>query len=289
MSIDCRTRRYRDYQALSRDQIFDDLLPDRIEQHGALSGRGLEYKALPPLALEEGGRAVTLHAQDGRMRLSEGKSQAGVVAVLEEGAMAELLQDKRSTMGCMMNSLVRLERGGAGPWIGWEPVLRSLIDGRRVHEAGDVTLLTREGEALDLDRRFTLDDDRDEIGHFLEEAGFLHIEGVFREDEMEAVGADLDAALAVAEPDDGESWWAGDSTGKQMPVRILNFHERSAALRELLGDPRLTWIGELPGDGHQKPRGAEGLIKPLDIRSGLSDLPCTRTADKAVIPICAAA
>ena len=90
---------------------------------------------------------------------------------------------------------------------------------------------------------------------------------------MDAIGADIDEALTHAKPDDGLSWWAGTSTGEQLPVRILSFHERSAALRELLGDPRLTWIGELPDDGHLPPAGGEGLIKPLDIQTGLSDLP----------------
>ena len=75
-------------------------------------------------------------------------------------------------------------------------------------------------------------------------------------------------------PDDGASWWAGDSQGVQQPVRILWFHEKSPALRELLSDPRLQWIAGLTGDPHGgKKMGAEGLVKPLDITTGLSDLP----------------
>jgi hypothetical protein len=91
---------------------------------------------------------------------------------------------------------------------------------------------------------------------------------------MAAVSADLDAALARCEPDDGASWWAGDSRGVEQPVRVLWFHEQSGALNELLYDSRLQWLADLTGDGHNGSKmGAEGLIKPLDIQTGLSDLP----------------
>jgi hypothetical protein len=170
--------------------------------------------------------------------------------------------------------MVEMDRGAFAAWIGWEPVFRALLDARPVHQAGDVVLLDRAGGPLDLSRQFRLDDDREEIAHFLHEAGFLHIAGVFDESEMAAVSAELDVALAQAEPDDGASWWAGDSEGVQQPVRILWFHEKSSALRELLYDARLQWIAELPGDGHDGSKmAAEGLVKPLDIRTGLSDLP----------------
>jgi hypothetical protein len=173
-----------------------------------------------------------------------------------------------------MESQVEVVRGRFDAWIGWEPVLRALLDGRPVHEAGAVSLRDASGAPLDPARRFRLDDDRDEMAQFLREAGFLHVTEVFREDEMAAVGADLDAALARAEKGDGASWWAGDGRGVEQPVRVLFFHEQSAALRALLADPRLAWIASLTGDAHDGASlGAEGLVKPLGIRTGLSDLP----------------
>jgi len=56
-------------------------------------------------------------------------------------------------------------------------------------------------------------------------------------------------------------------------VRVLFFHEKSAQLRELVADERFRWIGELTGDGHEHKGGGEGLVKPLGIVRGLSDLP----------------
>ena len=274
MSIDSRTRLRRDVREVARDEIFDSVLPQAIEQNAELAARGVLYKQLPPLGLRVDGRSVSLVERDGKLRLEEGENASGAVAVLGGKALSELIQDQRTTMGLAMNSMVEMHRGAFDAWIGWEPVFRALLDGRPVHQAGDVVLLDRDGSPLDLGRAFRLDDDREEISHFLHEAGFLHIAGVFEEAEMAAVSADIDAALECAEPDDGASWWAGDSKGVQQPVRILWFHEKSEALRELLHDDRLQWIADLPGDGHDGSKmGAEGLVKPLDIQTGLSDLP----------------
>jgi hypothetical protein len=56
-------------------------------------------------------------------------------------------------------------------------------------------------------------------------------------------------------------------------VRVLNFLEKSAALRDLVHDERYQGIGLLAGDGHVHKGSAEGLVKPLGIVRGLSDLP----------------
>ena len=274
MSIDCRTRLHRDRRTLSRDEVFDDLFPEVLERNAALAARGLRYKGLPSLGLTVEDKTLTLREQDGRLTLHDGALQDGAIAALEADALSDLVQDWKSTMGLAMNSQVRMTQGEFSHWVGWEPVFRALFDGRPVHEAGAIDFKNPDGSALDLSQSFDLDDDRDEIAHFLHEAGFLHVRNVFTEEEMTAVSGDLDVALSRAEPDDGASWWAGDSTGAEQPVRVLFFHEQSEALRTLLHDDRLQWVGKLTGDDHNGAQmGAEGLIKPLDIQTGLSDLP----------------
>ncbi len=44
MSIDCRTRRPCDRQALSCVEVFDRLIPEAIERNAELAARGLLYK-----------------------------------------------------------------------------------------------------------------------------------------------------------------------------------------------------------------------------------------------------
>src|SRR5215469_10428277 len=110
-------------------------------------------------------------------------------------------------MGLAMTSRVKISAGSINDWIRWEPVLRALLDGRKVFESGDVTFTDLDGAGLDLSRAFTVDDDRDEMRQFLEQAGFLHLRGVFDESEMAGLGHDIDEWIARAKPDDGESWW----------------------------------------------------------------------------------
>ncbi|MBK6509335.1 MAG: phytanoyl-CoA dioxygenase family protein [Haliea sp.] len=279
MSIDCRTRRHCDRKPLHRDEIFDSLIPHALSRNAELAARGLLYKKLPPLTLSADGRSVTLRERRGALRIEAGAASDAAAVNLDSDALSDLVQDWATTMGLAMTSRVKMTQGSFEHWIGWEPVFRALFDGRPVHEAGAITLVDRRGGALDLSRSFTLDDDHDEISHFLHQAGFLHLRGVFTEAEMAAVSADLDAALARARPDDGASWWAGDSKGVQQAVRVLFFHEQSAALADLLKDDRLGWLSRVTGDNFDGGSegtgwmGAEGLIKPLDIKTGLSDLP----------------
>lgn len=274
MSIDHRTRQFKDIRSFARDEVFDAVLVAAAQRNGELTADGLHYTGLPALGLDVEGRGLTLTQNRGSWLLQDGLAGAGVVATMSAAALSELVQDQRTTMGLAMTSQVSITQGEFDSWIGWEPVLRSLLDGRPVYQPGLFRILGRDGHALNVQRSFTLDDDRDEMSHFLEQAGFLHIKRVFTEDEMAAVSADLDGALARARPDDGASWWAGDSAGVDQAVRVLWFEEQSPALNELLHDQRLQWLASLTGDAHDGSRmSAEGLIKPLDIRTGLSDLP----------------
>ena len=285
MTVDHRTRRHSEIRELGAPEVLDTVVPAAIAVHGPLAGRGVDHRGLPPLGFEvtanlEGDAdraghdtAFTLGADGGTIAISPGTDRAGIIARLAPDALSDLVQDVQSTMGLAMTARVQLTRGDLNDWIGWEPVLRALFDGRKVHEPGDVTFADVDGGPLDLDRTFDVDDDRDEMAHFLTEAGFLHLREVFEPDEMAAVAADIDTWLARATPDDGASWWATDADDQDLPVRILQFLDKSPALQSLVADERFTWLAALTGDGHRHSGGAEGLIKPLGIVRGLSDLP----------------
>lgn len=273
MSVDHRCRLHTDEVALDADAALDDYIPASIADHGSLAARGVRYKQLPPLGFDLGERAATLVVDGETLSLVDGLDHAGVVARLADDALSDVVQDRQSTMGLAMTSRVKIEVGSLDDWIRWEPALRALFEGRPVHEAGAVSMVDADGEPLDLDRRFTLDDDPDEMRQFLVEAGFLHLAGVFEPDEMAAIEGDIDASIAMAADADPEYWWCTNADGEQVAVRSLNFQEKSAAVRATLTDERLTWLGDLTGDGHIAPSHCEGLVKPLDIVQGLSDLP----------------
>ena len=273
MSIDHRTRRLKDIRPLSVTEVLDSLIPDAIANHGKLAARGAAKRALPSIGFSVGDIEWTLDSSGEDIEIATGLNKAGVVVKMAEDALSDFLQDYQSTMGLAMTSRVRIERGTMDDWVGSEPVIRALLDGRKAFEPGDVQFLDLDGSPLDLDRVFTLDDEPEEIAHFLREAGFLHLRGIFDVQEMEEVARDIDHFIARAKPDDGDSWWAEDADGKAQAVRVLNFFEKSERLRALVGSDRYQWLGDLTGDGHQHRLSAEGLVKPLGIVKGLSDLP----------------
>lgn len=273
VSIDCRTRRMCDVRPLSFEAVLDVVLPEAIARSGDLAARGVEVRAVPAIGFRCEAGAFTLAVEAGRLVVQSGLAEAGLVVRLGEDALSDLLQDYQSTTGLAMTARVEIESGRYEDWVGWETVLRALLDGRPVYERGTLRFDDGQGGALDLDRIFRLDDDRDEMAHFLREAGFLHVRGVFEADEMDAVGRDIDHFIDRARPDDGDSWWGEDAEGRPQAVRVLEFYDKSEALRDLVHDARYQWIGSLTGDGHVYRRSAEGLVKPLGIAKGLSDLP----------------
>jgi hypothetical protein len=175
-----------------------------------------------------------------------------------------------------MPGRVEVLRPRADQFVAWEPVLRAAIDGRAVYEPGSIDFRDRAGNELDLRRAFRIDDPREDIGHFLAEAGYLHLEGVFTAAEMAAVSAELDAAMAEATQDDGASWWARTEEG-WYPSRILGFNLKSPTLQELLESDRFRRIGAFTDDAmvQRAPRtgdSAEGLLKKVRVLEGISDV-----------------
>jgi hypothetical protein len=170
-----------------------------------------------------------------------------------------------------------MSEGDLGDFLDWWVVLRSLLDARAVHTAGDVSFTDRDGGDLDLHRSFSVDDDPAELAYFLGEAGYLHLTEVFTSAEMAQVSADMDAALPRYHDGDGRSWWATTANGEQRAVRLQHFQEESAATAALLEDDRLLRLATLTGDGHvprqQGGNKIEALVKPIGVVKGISDLP----------------
>ena len=77
MSIDCRTRLHRDRRALTRDEVFDGLIPEAIERNAALAARGLLYKGLPSLSLSVEDKTLGLEERNGRLTIKQGDLGAG--------------------------------------------------------------------------------------------------------------------------------------------------------------------------------------------------------------------
>ena len=191
--------------------------------------------------------------------------------------------------GLVIGARVTGDPASCEAFCAWDPVLRSLLDGRPVYQPGAVTLRSSDGSPLELDQRFRLGEQTAEAAHFLGETGFLLLHDVYTEAEMDEVDDDLARAVDAARVEDGSSWWATTRTGERYPCRILDFAPKSPALRALIADDRYIAIGELLGDGHRPgdPFGehfadvtAEGLVKRVDSVDGLVCLPWHKDCDR---------
>jgi hypothetical protein len=115
------------------------------------------------------------------------------------------------------------------------------------------------------------------MAHFLGEAGFLKVNGVFSSDEMAAVSDDIDAGLPSYSPNDGRSWWARTASGEHRAVRLQHFQEHSETVQRLLHDERLRSIADLTLNRHRDAQRLDGnaieaLVKPIGVVEGISDV-----------------
>jgi len=140
--------------------------------------------------------------------------------------------------------------GNLGDFLNAWLILRGALDSRPIHTPGAVVPRDRQGRPLDFTRGFTLDDDPVEMSHFLHEAGYLHLRGVFSADEMAEVSRDMDAAAPGYFDGDGRSWWARTASGDNRLVRMQGFDTHSETTARLLRSEQFLRLGSLSGDRH---------------------------------------
>jgi hypothetical protein len=290
MSVDTRTRPINGTGPADPASFFEGEWCEAGTRSGIRAAEDAARLGLPPLTLEVNGAQWTLQpAADGIEAVPGGTAGATLRVALDATAFADLFCERRTALGLVVAGRVGGDPASSEAFCAWDPVLRSLLDGRAVYQPGDVSLQASDGSPLDLDQRFRHGHRQTEAAHFLAEAGFLLLEDAFTEAEMDAVDADLRSAVEAARPDDGTSWWAKTRSGEAYPCRILDFAQKSPALRALIADERYTSIGDLLGDGHRPgdPFGehfvdvtAEGLLKRIDSVEGLVCLPWHKDCDR---------
>ncbi|HUE07422.1 MAG TPA: phytanoyl-CoA dioxygenase family protein [Acidimicrobiales bacterium] len=278
MTIDLRTRDDVDVETIEITEFFEGRLPDLAAERSALAVPGARELGVRPLTVETAAGSWTLSIDGETVRVDAGGSGGATATVrLDESEVTDIVHDRRTPMTFLAAGTLDMPEGELSDFLDWWVVLRSLLDDRAVHRAGDVTFNDRDGGDLDLQRSFSVDDDPAELAYYLGEAGYLHLTEVFTPAEMAQVSADMDAALPRYHDGDGRSWWATTAGGEQRAVRLQHFQEESAATAALLEDDRLLRLATLTGDGHvprqQGGNKIEALVKPIGVVKGISDLP----------------
>ncbi|HEX7135226.1 MAG TPA: phytanoyl-CoA dioxygenase family protein [Iamia sp.] len=208
---------------------------------------------------------------DGPPVLRAGAAGDGLRLRLTADQLADLWSDQATPMTWFSGGSLELD-GRLEHLLDWWVLLRGAIDGRAPHVAGAIDLTE-----IDLTRSFTLDDADDDIAAALATAGFVRIRGVYTEDEMAAVSADMDAAASTYEKGDGHSWWARTSDGADRLVRMQGADAVCPSIGRLVEDERLARIGALARSGHEwgtrTGNRIEALFKPIGVVEGISDVP----------------
>jgi hypothetical protein len=283
-SVDVRTRTTASIRTVDAAAFFGDELPALIAERADLAIPGARAMEVRSLAVAADGRTWVVAFDGDRLTVAEVDEVPDDVQValrIDTRQLQDLVNDLLTPVGLLAGGQLDLPVGRLERLLDWWVVLRSLLDGRRAHVAGDIAFRDLDGGPLDLHQSFALDteDERTAAAHFLAEAGFLHLRGMFDPADMAAISADMDAAATRYRPADGRSWWARTADGEQRLVRMQSFQRESPALERVLADERFQAIGGLTDDGHVhgKPGGnpswAEALIKPIGVVEGISDVP----------------
>ncbi|MGP0032121.1 MAG: phytanoyl-CoA dioxygenase family protein [Acidimicrobiales bacterium] len=289
MSVDTRTRPINGAGPADPASFFEEEWSEAVAHHGIRAADDAARLGLPPITIRVDDGQWTLQPGIKGIDVIPGTVGASLSVALDATAFADLFCERRTALGLVIGGRVEGDPASNEAFCAWDPVLRSLLDGRALYRPGDVSLHTSDASPLDLDQRFRLGATPTETAHFLAEAGFLLLHDVFTEAEMDAVDADLRSAVEAARPDDGTSWWARTRNGEAYPCRILDLAQKSPALRALIADERYTCIGDLLGEGHRPgdPFGehfadvtAEGLLKRVDSVEGLVCLPWHKDCDR---------
>lgn len=271
------------------DRFHTVELPDRLagERVAAVAAA---TRGLAPIAVRlQDGRAYTYVPGTAGLEIAPGDRDARAVVELGHADWCTFVWELRTSFALLYAGAVSFPRGGFGHLARWEPALRAAFDGQDVYDLDDPPpVLDADGAPVDLERSFGLDGDDRDLRDHLDRTGFLHLRQVFRPDEVSALGAAVDAALARARPDDERSWWT-TVEGRDVCNRVNYLGEQSEVVAVLEDDPRLRRIGALGGadlrDAADRLDGHSVVVKVPGAASGLADLPWHRDCGMGGHPV----
>lgn len=278
MSVDLRSRVDGEQDAVAPDRFFTVDLPAALDANAAAVVDGAAWVAPRPLTIEVDDAIWTLSVGDDGTVGIVGDRQDGAAQVrLTADQLDGLVHDQQTFVGLWTGGRLDQPAGRLEDAMDWWLVLRAAIDGTPIHTPGAISFADRDGTHLDLHRSFAPGDDPEELRHFLHEAGFVHLTGVFTEAEMAAVSAEMDQSAPSYSDGDQRSWWATMSDGERRLVRMQAFDEKSPATAALVRDARFQRLADIPGDDHawgaRSDNRIEALFKPIGVVAGISDVP----------------
>jgi ectoine hydroxylase-related dioxygenase (phytanoyl-CoA dioxygenase family) len=259
-------------------EFHEQLLPGVLAgERGRLASRAA--RDLGPLVLTVGTRSWTYRSTDDGFEVVEGGVGDPYAAVtMGNLAWSDLASSLRS-IGAMFyqNADVFMITTGTLYELGrWEPVLRALYSGVPPYDPARVSLVEIDGTPMDLARRFTLEDDDEELKRWLHTAGYLHLTGVLTAAEVAELQSETQRLSDTVSVDDPNLWWGTYSDGTKVLCRIEYAHQRSPFVEMLARDERLARLARLAGESVvnflDRLEGPHVIMKPPGELAGMSNL-----------------
>jgi hypothetical protein len=274
-------------ESFSFRDYHESILPGGVERATDHLPRAYA-ESLKPLGIQvrETGEAYTYRVDwsEGdrpRVECRLGSEEAETLVELDHESWADLTRDLETAAGLIYGQRAGSLRGDLMHFLHWEPALRWLFVGLPVYDPATIDLRDRDGGPLDPAHGFTLDDDREEMAHFLRTVGYLWVRNVFSPEEVAELQRAAEALKDDAHEGDQESWWGRRADGTSVLCRVLRAGKQPA-LRALHSDPRLRGLAELfdlkmePKQGAEDKDGVTVLWKQPGVEEGLGDLPWHR-------------
>jgi ectoine hydroxylase-related dioxygenase (phytanoyl-CoA dioxygenase family) len=233
------------------------------------------------IRIRETGESITYSSSGGTVHLETGDSRAETFVEIAHQTWEEIVHDLESVPGLIYGKRATPIRGDLMRFLEWEPALRWMFTGRAVYDPAAVDLRDASGAPLDVTRGFRIDDDREEMAHFLREAGYLWVRNVLSPKEVDELSREAERLRSSARQGDQESWWGKRADGSAVLCRVLRAG-KEPHMRALHGDPRLRSLAELCDEPMATKMGAEDqdgvtvLWKQPGVEEGLADLPWHR-------------
>ena len=224
------------------------------------------------------GTAFTWVATDEGVQVVEGDADAATVVELSERTFSEFLDELLTASGAVRTGRAADHAGTLAGWQRWEPAIQSLCSGREIYSPAIwEALVDRDGRPLDLHQAFSVDDDVDEMRHFLNVAGYLHIKAVFTDGRGRALPRRGRARpLRHDTPGDPFSWWSVNAGGDEVVTRINYLGRHSSVLDHLCNDSRLLHFAQLASPSarvcNDRLDGPMVFIKHSNVVKGNGDL-----------------
>jgi len=219
------------------------------------------------------GRFYTYRCSDGQVRVEAGVAEDArtVLEIVDHESWLDYLYEYRTRYGLLYGNAVRFVRGNFESWDDWEPAIRCMYSGRPIYDPSSIEFNDRAGKPLDLHQKFRLDDDPEDMSHFLRLTGYLVVKDAYERAYIDEIGRELDRVTAESVEGELSSWWATDAKGDRFPYRLTYLSDKSETIAGLYDHPRTR---ELVALSKEKvlpvPDRIEGILAVIK-KEGLED------------------